>query len=175
MYHYLHICRYLDYKSYLNFKIASLFLYNNKLKLFENKNRRNNNLYYTSDELELNIKIEYIESLYYFLKLNKPVYIYIKKAYIDLDNNIICSKNKTDIAFFNKLNILLVHNFDKRYYNFKKNIIFKHNKLYVNIENCQNDTTNYYQKKDVLIKFIGCRLNNYNKITAKFNLIKIFN
>ena len=58
MYHYLHICRYLDYKSYLNFKIASVFLYNNKLKLFEKKNRRNNNLYYTFDELELNLNNE---------------------------------------------------------------------------------------------------------------------
>ena len=184
MLYYLIICKYLDYKSYFKFRSISKYILNYSNNLDQNI-RNNINLYYPQDVIKKTNLIKFISPIneFNFCKLINPMCIYIKNVNVDLNNNILNTNNINTIKFFLMLKnkrVIKSHNknlcsksTNDKYINYS---LHKKNKMYIKFNTLNIDRNNFeslYFNKNVVIKLIGFKIENYNYYTAIFNLIKI--
>ena len=174
MLYYLIICKYLDYKSYFKFRSISKYIFNYSNNLDQNI-RNNINLYYPQDVIIKKNLFNFIYTIneFNFCKLINPIYIYIKNVNIDLNNNILNTNNINTINFFlmlknkkliksNNNNLIHIFPTNEQYINYslhkKNNIYIKFNSLNIYKNNCES----FYFNKNVVIKLIGFKIENYN-------------
>tara|TARA_A100001015_G_C14950418_1_gene696506 strand:- start:302 stop:832 length:531 start_codon:yes stop_codon:yes gene_type:complete len=175
MLYYLLICKYLDTKTFYNFKSVSRYVFYNCNEL-ELKKRKTINLFYSNDTFNNNIKYACFINEFYFYNLEDPIYLYLKNINIDFPNQIVYSKNFEIIKFLQQLNFLINNFFYKQKQNMiDTNIIFKRNKIFLKFNydkylfNYQGNLVN----KNILIKFIGFKFIRPYKFITQFNLLKV--